>query len=112
MTELVRSQLNIFFIMIMGGLTAGLVLDVFRTFSHMRRHGKVRGALMEVAGWICVGFLISDFFYYCDNGKITFEGIASLIGGLLLWKRVFCDILKQIGGNYGEEKNKRKSHRV
>ena len=102
MTELVRSQLNIFFVMGAGGLAAGLVLDIFRTFADRRGLGSV----MEIMAWITAGFMTSEFFYYCDNGKVSFEGIASLIAGLLLWKKFFCGILKPIGGNYGKEKNR------
>ena len=106
MTELVRSQLNIFFVMTAGGIAAGLVLDVFRTFARMRRLGKVMAAVMELAAWIGAGFMLSEFFYYCDNGKVSFEGIASIIAGLLLWKKFFCGILETVGGDYGEEKNR------
>ena len=105
MTELVRSQLNIFFVMTAGGMAAGLVLYVFRTFARMRRLGKVMAAVVEISAWIGTGFMLSEFFYYCDNGKVSFEGIASIIAGLLLWKKFFCGILESVGGYYGKEKN-------
>ena len=112
MSELVRSQLNIFFVMVTGGLAAGLVLEVFRVFGERRGSGKLVRALLELAAFAAAGFLISEFLFYCDNGKVSFEGIASFIAGLLLWKKCFCGILNPIGGNYGEEKFKRKSNRI
>lgn len=109
MSELVRSQLNIFFVMVMGGLAAGLVLEVFRTFGERRSSGRLMRAMLELAAFAAAGFLTSEFLFYCDNGKVSFEGIGSFIAGLLLWKKCFCGILNPIGGNYDEEKFRRKS---
>ena len=104
MTELVKSQSEIFLVMGGCGLTAGLVHDIFYKFMEIRRTGKVASAIMELFYWIVTGFLVSEFFYFCDNGKISFSGIASFLLGLWLWKRLFCDILTPIGGNDGNEK--------
>ena len=109
MTELIRSQLNIFFVMTLGGMAAGLVLDVFEAFSQIRCAGKLGAAAAELIAWITVGFLVSEFMFFCDNGKVSFEGIMSFIAGLLLWKKCFCDILRPVGGDYGKEKFHRKS---
>ena len=110
MTELVRSQLNIFFVMSLGGLAAGLVLDVFRIFSQRRGCGKAVAAVLELTAYISVGFLISEFLFFCDNGKVTFEGIASFLSGLLLWKKCFCGILNPIGGSYGKKEFRSKGN--
>jgi len=110
MTELVRSQLNIFFVMVLGGLAAGLVLETFRTFGQRRSCGKVVSALLELAGFVAAGFLVSEFLFYCDNGKVSFEGIASFLSGLLLWKKCFCGILNPIGGSYGKKEFRSKGN--
>ena len=104
MTELVRSQSEIFLVMTGCGLTAGLVQDVFCRFTEIRRTGRVGAAVMELFYWVVTGFLVSEFFYFCDNGKVSFSGIASFLLGLWLWKRLFCDILTPIGGRDGKEK--------
>ena len=65
-------------------------------------------AASELCCWIVIGFMISEFFYYCDNGKVTFSGIIWFLFGLLLWKRFFCDILIMTGGRNGKEKGTNK----
>ena len=104
MTELVRSQSEIFLVMGGCGLAAGLVQDVFGRFVEIRRCGRFTAGLMELICWVVTGFMVSEFFYFCDNGKISFSGIASFLSGLLLWKRLFCDIIAPIGGRDGKEK--------
>ncbi len=104
MTELVRSQLLIFSVMGMGGLAAGLIHGVFRLFIQVKCIKGWKSWGFELISYAVIGFMVSEFFYYCDNGKITFMGIGSFVAGLWLWKKFFCDILTAIGGNNGEEK--------
>ena len=104
MTELVRHQSEIFLVMGGCGLVMGLVQDVFHRFAELRKFGKIKAFAMELCYWIVTGFMISEFFYFCDNGKISFSGIVSFLSGLWLWKNLFCDILTPIGGRDGEEK--------
>jgi len=104
MTELVRSQSEIFLVMGGCGLAAGLMKSVICRFVEIRALGPAGAAAMEVFYWVSTGFLVSEFFYYCDNGKITFLGIAAFLSGLWLWKKLFCDILTPIGGRGSEEK--------
>ena len=108
MTDLVRNQSEIFLVMGSCGLAAGLVQDVFRKFVEIRRQGNFNAAMMELIYWIVTGFMVSEFFYFCDGGKISFLGIASFLWGLWLWKRLFCDILTPIGGRDGKEKRTNK----
>ncbi|MBR5230001.1 MAG: spore cortex biosynthesis protein YabQ [Firmicutes bacterium] len=104
MTELIRSQLLIIMAMTGCGLAGGLVQAVFRSFVMARSLPAWAAVFMELAGWAVVGFMISEFLYFCDNGKITFVGIISFAAGLLLWKKMFCDILTLTGGEDGKEK--------
>lgn len=104
MTELVRSQSEIFLVMGGCGLAAGLIQDVFGRFVEIRRCGRIISAIMEIMQWIVTGFMVSEFFYFCDDGKISFSGIGSFLLGLWLWKRFFCDILTPIGGRDDKEK--------
>lgn len=108
MTEMVRNQSEIFLVMAGCGLAAGLVQSVFRSFAEIKKLKTFGQAASELCCWIVIGFMISEFFYYCDNGKITFSGIIWFLSGLLLWKRFFCDILIMTGGRNGKEKGTNK----
>ena len=77
MTEMVRNQSEIFLVMAGCGLAAGLVQSVFRSFAEIKKLKTFGQAASELCCWIVIGFMISEFFYYCDNGKITFSGIIS-----------------------------------
>lgn len=104
MTELIKSQLIVILTMLYCGLCAGLIADVFRAFAEVRHvHRWVKGVLGGVF-FLCIGFLYSEFAFFCDNGKISFLGIFSFLAGLWLWKRFFCGILFM--GEENEKKEK------
>lgn len=104
MTELIKSQLIVMLTMLYCGLCAGLIADVFRAFAEVRHvHCWVKGVLSGVF-FLCIGFLYSEFAFFCDNGKISFLGIFSFLAGLWLWKRFFCGILFM--GEENEKKEK------
>ena len=50
-------------------------------------------AVYDAAFWISAAFVISMFLYYCSYGRVTFHGAAGFLAGLLLWKKICCDII-------------------
>lgn len=109
MTELIRSQLMIIGIMLCCGLCGGLIHEVFRRFEELRKARAWQKAILEGIYFACMGFLYSEFSFYCDNGKLTFLGIFSFACGLWLWRRIFCGILFMGEDNEKREKTKDKA---
>ena len=108
MSDLVRSQLTIFFVMTTGGLAAGLCMEVFRLFVKIR---KLKGIGEKAAGllsFVMAGVLAAEFLYFCDNGKITLTATASFLIGLWLWKRLFYGILTLTEAENGEKERRSK----
>lgn len=110
MSSLIKSELVIFLVMSACGLAAGLVSDVFKHYIEIRRLKKIGSASAQLAMYAVTGVMISEFFYYCDNGKITVTGIGSFLIGLWLWKKFFCGILTLTEGD--NVKDKRRSKRI
>ena len=104
MTDLIKSQLTIMATMFCCGLCGGLIYFVFKEFIRIRKiKGIVKHAL-ELLYFIFLGVLISEFTYFCDRGKITLLSAIFFILGLLLWNKLFYDILYL--GDSNEEKEK------
>lgn len=108
MSDLVRSQLTIFFVMTAGGLAAGLCMEVFRLFVKIRKLKGIGEKAAELLSYAMAGVLAAEFSYFCDNGKITLTATASFLIGLWLWKRLFYDILTLTEAENGEEKRRSK----
>lgn len=76
------------------GMTSGLIIDIFKLF--IKRFVEHRCILKIMINFFCcivIAFLIGDFIFYCQNGKLTFLGMAAFTTGLLLWRKFFCDII-------------------
>ena len=107
MTELIRSQLTIIAVMVSCGIAGGLIHSVFTSFEEIK---KTKGAgliFTEALYFLSMGFLYSEFTFYCENGKLSFLGLFSFILGLWLWKKLFCGIL--FVGETDEKRQKQSS---
>ena len=108
MTQLVESQLEIMIVMTAGGCAAGMIQSLFIAYRKIVFYSKIKDIALELLSWIVSAFLLSEFLYVCDNGKITFTALVSSSIGLLLWKKSFCAILTRTGERDGEEKRRSK----
>ena len=108
MSGLIRSELIIFLVMAVCGITAGLIGGLFKSYITARGLRKFGSIVMQLIMYAIVGVMISEFFYFCDNGKITATGIGSFLIGLLLWKKFFCGILTVTEGDNNEDKGRSK----
>lgn len=108
MSGLIRSELIIFLVMAVCGITAGLIGGLFKSYITARGLRKFGSIVMQLIMYAIVGVMISEFFYFCDNGKITATGIGSFLIGLLLWKKFFCGILTVTEGDNDEDKGRSK----
>lgn len=94
MSELIQSQLKTIAVMMYCGLTAGLVLDVFRLFIRRFCRGrKIMSKAVKIFCCITIAFLVSDFLFFCENGKITATSAIVFAVGLWLWRKFFYDII-------------------
>lgn len=94
MTELILEQIRTIIVMSYCGMTSGLIIDVFRLFiSRFIEGSYILKIIIKIFCCIVIAFLIGDFIFYCQNGKITFLGMAAFTIGLLLWRKFFCDII-------------------
>ena len=102
MSNLIKSELFIFMVMSGCGMAAGLIGELFKSYIAVKRPGPLGYIVTQLGMYVAVGVLISEFLYYCDNGKITATGIGSFLIGLRLWKKLFCGILTLTEAENGE----------
>lgn len=107
MTELISSQLTVIAAMAACGITGGLLRSAFRSFEEIKKMQRTGRIFMESLYFLSVGFLYSEFTFYCQNGKLSFLGLFSFVIGLRLWKKFFCGIL--FVGDYNENKETQSS---
>ena len=108
MSSLIKSQLVIAGVMCCGGLAAGICMELFERYIAVRKPGRFRESAVRILCYAFIGVLASEFFYFCDNGKITIEGICAFLIGLWLWKKFFCGILTVTEGDNDEDKGRSK----
>ena len=74
---------------------AGVFTESLRLLKNTAGKNKKRWvrAVYDAAFWISAAFVISMFLYYCSYGRVTFHGAAGFLAGLLLWKKICCDII-------------------
>ncbi len=109
MTELIRWQLTVIAVMASCGITVGLIRSVFTSFEEIKKMKRTGRILMEILYFLSMGFLYSEFTFYCQNGKLSFLGLFSFIIGLRLWKKFFCGIL--FVGDDNEKKQRQSSQK-
>ena len=64
----------------------------FRNLAESENRQVLRIAL-EIACYLCIGMLYSEFLYYCNHGRLSPAGLGAFLTGVLLWKKLFCGIL-------------------
>ena len=109
MSGLIKSELTIFLVMTGCGLAAGILARLLKSFAAIREYGKLGTAVTDLIFFVAAGVMISEFLYYCDNGKITATGIGSFLIGLWLWKKFFCDILTLTEADNDKEERRNKN---
>lgn len=106
MTELMQKQIKIMFFMAVCGLSVGLVIDIFKLFVRQSlAKNKYIKAIIGFVGTIVVAYLIGEYSFFCQSGKITFTGMVTFFGGLLLWYKYFYDIIS-LGEEYEQKRKK------
>ena len=93
MTELIHSQIVIIAVMMCCGIGGGLIHSTFKSFENRKKMKTVGTVLLEGLYFLSLGFLYSEFSFFCENGKLSFLGLFSFLIGLWLWKKLFCGIL-------------------
>ena len=94
MTDLIQSQLKTMVIMAYCGMTAGLIIEVFRLFiSRFLDKRKITATEVKIVCCVAIAFLIGDFSFFCENGRITLAGAAAFAAGLWLWRKFFYGII-------------------
>ncbi|MGC2873497.1 spore cortex biosynthesis protein YabQ [Ihubacter sp. rT4E-8] len=93
MTELIARELHETGIMFFCGIAIMLVFtarDALR-----KRCGTHRRAAQAIyfCGWLCAGYLFTEFLYVGSHGVISLYGIMAMGGGILLWKKVVYGIM-------------------
>lgn len=103
MSELIRAQLTIIAVMLCCGLCGGMIHSVFQSFERLKKMKTPLRIFSEMMYFLTLGFLYSEFSFFCENGKLSFLGLFSFIAGLWLWKRFFCGILLMGEGDERKE---------
>lgn len=93
MTELIGKELHTCGIMFCCG--AALMLVFTARDALVARCGKRRRMARAVylCGWLCAGYLFTEFLYAGSCGVISLYGILAMGGGILLWKKIVCGIM-------------------
>lgn len=93
MTELIGRELQTCGIMLCGGAAIMLVFTARDALA--ARCGPRRRAARAVylCGWLCAGYLFTEFLYAGSYGVITLHGIIAMAIGILLWKKIICGIM-------------------
>ena len=106
MTILIKKQLIVMISMTICGLGTGMILDIFKIF--VRRFFDKNTLATIITGIIeaiVIAYLIEEYLFFCQNGKVTFVSIVSFFVGLLLWYKYFYDIIST--GEFDEQKRKK-----
>lgn len=93
MTDLIGRELHTCGIMFCCGAAVMLVFMAGNVLA--ARCGKRRraGRAVYLCGWLCAGYLFSEFLYTASRGVISIHGILAMAAGILLWKKIVCGII-------------------
>lgn len=96
MTDLISRELGQVLVMFCCGM--GIMLIFSARDYLIRRIGANRrlARTIYLISWISAGFLFSEFTYRGSHGVITLYGILSMTVGILLWKKIIYDIIKEV----------------
>lgn len=95
MTALIQRELTQLLVMFGCGIALMIVFEA-RDYL-MKCCGSRRRLQLAVyfAFWIFAAFLFYRFLYRASHGTVTVYGIAAMAGGIFLWKKGICGILKE-----------------
>ena len=95
MTALIQREL--FQLLIMFGCGIGIMITFEARNYLMKCCGNRRRVQIVIyfAFWIFAAFLFYRFLYRASHGVVTLYGLADMLGGILLWKKGICGILKE-----------------
>ena len=106
MTILIKKQLIVMISMTICGLGTGMILDIFKIF--VRRFFDKNTLATIITGIIeaiVIAYLIEEYLFFCQNGKITLVSMVAFFIGLLLWYKYFYEIISL--GGCDEQKRKK-----
>lgn len=106
MTILIEKQLIVMLCMSICGLGAGMIIDIFKIF--VRRFfdkNTLATIITGIMNAMVIAYLVEEYLFFCQNGKITFVSIVAFFIGLLLWYKYFYDIISL--GEFDEQKRKK-----
>ena len=94
MTELIKEQIITSASMIACGFSAGLVYYILNLFEHrIFEKAKWSEPIICAISTILISYLIGEYLYFSQNGKVTFYGSILFFVGLWLWYKYFCVII-------------------
>ncbi|NLD19506.1 MAG: hypothetical protein GX663_04575 [Clostridiales bacterium] len=85
-TELIFQQGKTFCVM----LAAGILTE---SLWHIKKRWSFPMAIGEILYWAMVAVIVTMFLYYSSFGQVSFHGMLGFFTGLLLWKKICCDII-------------------
>ena len=91
-TELIISQTKTITVMFCAGIFTESLWQG-KKLLQMRIESRILNGITEIGFWLLSSFAISMFLYYCSYGRISVHAIAGFLSGLLLWKKMCCDII-------------------
>ena len=107
MTELIARELKEIGFMLASGLSVMLVFwSRDMVIEMLELKGRKRWAVYFIS-WVAASFLFTEFLYCASYGKLSWYGTAAFTAGILLWKRLFCDIISLSIGLSTYEKRER-----
>jgi len=102
-TELIRHQLFSMGLMVCGGMASGMVYGFFGAF-RARLKSRILSGAVQLFALVLAGYCASVFFYAGHYGKITFQGAACFLAGVVLWKKlIFTEDGETVHGKEGEQ---------
>ena len=92
MSELISGQFSTIMVMLCCGIAIGMVDHMFTVFI-VRFGGGSRlfKVVVRLCSYVIIAFIIGEFLMFCQNGKLMFYELISLVAGLSLWRKIFCD---------------------
>ena len=89
MTDLIQSQLKVIAVMVYCGLTAGLIIDVFRLFiSRFFKNKKIFTVITKIFCCMAIAFFIGDFSFFLPERKADSHKRHSLCGRPLVVEKI------------------------
>ena len=91
-TELIISQTKTVAVM----FCAGIFVESMRQGKKLLKpvlKSRAAEEAAEILFWPLSAWVISMFLYYCSYGRISVHAVIGFFSGLLLWKKMCCDII-------------------